>query len=79
MAIDISKVRIFIRPGYMDVRKAINGLSVVETIQWNQIDYEKLFYNNVTIQSFMILFEKMKLHSIGNFYCDFRLNFPFCL
>ena len=27
MLIDINKVRIFIRPGYTDLRKAINGLS----------------------------------------------------
>jgi len=29
MTIDISKVRIFIRPGNTDMRKAINGLSVM--------------------------------------------------
>ena len=29
MTIDINKVRIFIRPGYTDLRKAINGLSVM--------------------------------------------------
>jgi transposase len=29
MTIDMSKVRIFIRPGYTDLRKAINGLSVM--------------------------------------------------
>ena len=29
MTIDISKVRIFIRPGYTDLRKAVNGLSVM--------------------------------------------------
>ena len=29
MTIDLSKVRIFIRPGYTDLRKAVNGLSVI--------------------------------------------------
>ena len=29
MIIDLSKVRIFIRPGYTDLRKAINGLSAM--------------------------------------------------
>ena len=29
MTIDISKVRIFIRPGHTDLRKAINGLAVI--------------------------------------------------
>ena len=29
MTIDISKARIFIRPGYTDLRKAINGLSAM--------------------------------------------------
>jgi transposase len=29
MTIDFSKVRIFIRPGYTDLRKAVNGLSVI--------------------------------------------------
>ena len=29
MTIDLSKVRIFIRPGYTDLRKAMNGLSVM--------------------------------------------------
>ena len=29
MTIDISKVRIFIRPGHTDLRKAINGLAVL--------------------------------------------------
>jgi transposase len=29
MTIDFSKARIFIRPGYTDLRKAVNGLSVM--------------------------------------------------
>jgi transposase len=29
MTLDVSKVRIFIRPGYTDLRKAVNGLSVL--------------------------------------------------
>jgi len=29
MTIDISKVRIFIRPGHTDLRKAVNGLAVM--------------------------------------------------
>jgi len=29
MTIDLSKARIFIRPGYTDLRKAVNGLSVM--------------------------------------------------
>jgi len=29
MTIDLSKVRIFIRPGYTDLRKAVNGLAVM--------------------------------------------------
>ena len=29
MNIDINNVRIFIRPGYTDLRKAVNGLSVI--------------------------------------------------
>jgi transposase len=29
MTIDYSKARIFIRPGYTDLRKAVNGLSVL--------------------------------------------------
>jgi len=29
MTIDINKVRIFIRPGYTDLRKAVNGLTVM--------------------------------------------------
>ena len=29
MTIDFSKVQIFIRPGYTDLRKAVNGLSVL--------------------------------------------------
>ena len=29
MTIDISKARIFIRPGYTDLRKAVNGLTVM--------------------------------------------------
>jgi len=29
MRIDLSKARIFIRPGYTDLRKAVNGLAVV--------------------------------------------------
>ena len=29
MTIDLSKVRIFIRPGYTDLRKAVNGLAVI--------------------------------------------------
>jgi transposase len=29
MLIDLSKTRIFIRPGYTDLRKAMNGLSVI--------------------------------------------------
>jgi transposase len=29
MTIDLSKVRIFLRPGYTDLRKAVNGLSVI--------------------------------------------------
>ena len=30
MTIDISKARIFIRPGYTDLRKAVNGLAVLQ-------------------------------------------------
>jgi len=29
MTIDLSKVRIFIRPGYTDLRKAVSGLAVI--------------------------------------------------
>ena len=29
MIIDLSKVKIFLRPGYTDLRKAVNGLSVI--------------------------------------------------
>jgi transposase len=29
MTLDLSKVRIFIRPGYTDLRKAVNGLAVL--------------------------------------------------
>jgi len=29
MILDLSKVRIFIRPGYTDLRKAVNGLSAI--------------------------------------------------
>jgi transposase len=29
MTVDINRVRIFIRPGYTDLRKAVNGLSVL--------------------------------------------------
>jgi transposase len=29
MTVDFSKVRIFIRPGYTDLRKAVNGLAVL--------------------------------------------------
>jgi transposase len=29
MTLDISRVRIFIRPGYTDLRKAVNGLSLL--------------------------------------------------
>jgi transposase len=29
MTLDLSKARIFIRPGYTDLRKAVNGLSVL--------------------------------------------------
>jgi len=29
MIIDLSKVRIFLRPGHTDLRKAVNGLSVI--------------------------------------------------
>jgi transposase len=29
MTIDLSKVKIFIRPGYTDLRKAVNGLAVL--------------------------------------------------
>jgi transposase len=29
MTLDISRVRIFIKPGYTDLRKAVNGLSVL--------------------------------------------------
>ena len=29
MIIDLNKVRIFIRPGYTDMRKAVNGLSCI--------------------------------------------------
>jgi transposase len=29
MTIDLSKARIFIRPGYTDLRKAVNGLAVI--------------------------------------------------
>jgi transposase len=29
MTIDISKIKIFIRPGYTDLRKAVNGLAVL--------------------------------------------------
>jgi len=29
MTIDLSKARIFIRPGHTDLRKAVNGLSVI--------------------------------------------------
>ena len=29
MTIDLNKVRIFLRPGYTDLRKAVNGLAVI--------------------------------------------------
>ena len=29
MTIDLSKARIFLRPGYTDLRKAVNGLAVI--------------------------------------------------
>jgi transposase len=29
MTVDLSKARIFIRPGYTDLRKAVNGLAVI--------------------------------------------------
>ena len=29
MTIDLSKVRIFLRPGYTDLRKAVNGLAMI--------------------------------------------------
>ena len=29
MTIDFSKVRIFLRPGYTDLRKAVNGLAII--------------------------------------------------
>jgi transposase len=29
MTVDLSRVRIFIRPGYTDLRKAVNGLTVL--------------------------------------------------
>jgi transposase len=29
MTVDISKVRLFIRPGYTDLRKAVNGLATI--------------------------------------------------
>jgi len=29
MTIDLSKVRIYLRPGYTDLRKAVNGLAVI--------------------------------------------------
>jgi len=29
MILDLSKVKIFIRPGYTDLRKAVNGLTVI--------------------------------------------------
>jgi len=29
MTIDLSKTRIFVRPGYTDLRKAVNGLSAI--------------------------------------------------
>ena len=29
MRIDLSKARVFIRPGYTDLRKAVNGLAVI--------------------------------------------------
>ena len=37
MTIDLSKVKIYIRPGYTDLRKAINGLSIIieENIKHN--------------------------------------------
>ncbi len=37
MILDISELKIFIRPGYTDMRKAINGLSV--TVQ-NQMEHD---------------------------------------
>ena len=29
MTVDVSKVRIFLRPGYTDLRKAVNGLAII--------------------------------------------------
>ena len=45
MIIDINKVRIFLRPGYTDLRKAINGLTAV--VQGNM--KEDPFSGNVYI------------------------------
>ena len=35
MTIDLNKVRIFIRPGYTDLRKAVNGLAVMVEQEMN--------------------------------------------
>ena len=36
MFLDLSKINIFVRPGYTDMRKAINGLSVMAQDEMNK-------------------------------------------
>ena len=44
MILDISKVRIFIRPGYTDLRKASNGLTVIVQEEMGQDPFSGSVY-----------------------------------
>jgi transposase len=44
MILDISKVRIFIRPGYTDLRKASNGLSAIVQEEMKQDPFSGSVY-----------------------------------
>ncbi len=44
MLTDISEMKIFIRPGYTDMRKAINGLSITVQDQMENDPFSKSFF-----------------------------------
>ncbi|MDR3338000.1 MAG: IS66 family insertion sequence element accessory protein TnpB [Treponema sp.] len=44
MTVDLSKVRIYIRPGHTDLRKAVNGLTLVVQEQMGQDPFSESVY-----------------------------------
>jgi transposase len=44
MTVDLSKAKIFIRPGYTDLRKAVNGLTVLVQEQMEQDPFSGSVY-----------------------------------